>query len=151
MADYLKKLNDKVGNDSENQIKLMYTCSRENDRASGLSDFIGFAFIILIIVYVYYRFKNFTQNPVRIFDFAKNQEILKMFIGLLLLSNIKNLSNSLIGNLVLPIVKPILPMISCNLSFKMGTIELKVGNFVSDSIIFAINLSVVYLVFMLFG
>jgi len=83
----------------------------------------------------------------RILEFANQQEVFKMFIGLLLLTNIKTLSNSLIANVILPMVKPILPIMSCNLRIKVGQFDIAMGEFVSDLMVFSLNLFIIHVLF----
>ena len=144
---YLKKLDDKLPADNgENKTKLMYTCARKNQKSS-VGDLIGLAVVLSICFYAIYKvIINHGSN--RITDFAKNQEVFKMLIGLMLLTNIKNLNNSIANNIVLPLVEPVLPFLSCGLNLTYGPFALKLGNFATDTLVFTLNLFVTYLIFM---
>lgn len=147
--EYLKSLNNKdpsIGNDSS--IKEIYSCGH-NTPSSVTSNAIGSIVILVILFFMVYRFIQSpdTINISNVLTFSKDQEVLKMLVGLLLLTNIKTLSNSLIANIILPIIKPILPILSCNLKIKIGLFDIKVGEFVSDVMVFGLNLYLIYFVF----
>ena len=154
--EYLKNLNDKepdLGGASkhDNCVKEMYSCGRESTTTPAISNAIGMVVIIVIVLGMAYRFINkpATLTISRIFDFATDQEIFKMFISLLLLTNIKTLSNSLIANIILPVVRPILPFLSCNLKLKVGLFSLNIGEFISDLLVFSMNLYFIYFLFVI--
>lgn len=148
--EYLKTIHNKdpsIGQDS--CIKSMYSCGRDSKNTSQISNVIG---IIMVIVISSYLIHRFIQRPGRVslgkvLDFATEQEVFKMFISLLLLTNIKTLSNSLIENIILPIVQPFLPFLSCNLKIKLGLFELGIGDFISDLLVFGINMYIIYFIF----
>ena len=111
MADFMRKLNDRVPDKDENKTKFMYSCARKVDnQASKLQDAVGLLIFAAICCYVIYRFIT-VKRKYKILEFTQNQEVSKLLIGLLLLTNIKNLSNSLVNNIILPIVEPILPFL----------------------------------------
>lgn len=147
--EYMKSIHNKdstVGNGSG--IDQMYSCGRKTD-GSPISDILGLVVIIAIFGFLIYRF---IQRPDRIaiskvLEFTQNQEVLKMFISLLLLTNIKTLSNSMITNIILPLVRPILPFLSCRLKIKIGLFEMNIGEFVSDILVFGVNMYFIYFVF----
>lgn len=148
--EYLKSLHNKepILNSQDTSIKEMYSCGRARG-GSILSNLIGFITIIAVTIFVIYRFINKPEilNLSKLIVFTTENEIFKMFIGLLLLTNIKTLSNSLITNIVLPLVKPILPFLSCNLKITVGLFSLNIGDFISDVIVFILNIYIVYLLF----
>lgn len=147
--EYMKTLNNKdpnIGKDSG--IDQMYSCGR-NTESSQVSNALGMVAIILIISFLIYRFVQRPEKVAigKVLDFATDQEVFKMFISLLLLTNIKTLSNSLISNIILPMVRPILPFLSCNLRVKVGLFEMNIGEFVSDILVFGINIYLIFFVF----
>lgn len=152
--EYLKKLNDKeptLGGPSKHDscVKEMYSCGHSCKGASTASNVIGMALSVSLLAYLGYRYMN---KPVatsfeQMLTFANDYEVFKMFIGLLLLTNIKTLSNSLIANVILPTVKPVLPLLTCNLRLKLGLFTLNIGEFVSDVLVFGINLYIIYFLF----
>lgn len=150
----MKKIHEKVpdaGGTSRHDscVKEMYSCTRSSKTASLASNIIGMVISILLIAYGVYRFVNKRQDVAlhKVMDFATNQEVFKMFVTLLLLSNIKTLSNSLIANIILPVVKPILPLLACNLKIKVGLFQMNIGEFISDLIVFGMNLYIIYFLF----
>lgn len=150
--EYLKNLNDKQSAiDNDNCAKMMYSCGRNKEKCkpSSVANIIGTVGIVAILLFVAHRFFAGTPRTDHILDFTKNLEVSKMFVGLLLLTNIKNLSNSLISNIILPILEPILPLISCSMRLDLGLFSLEVGNFVSDVLVFAINIYIIYFIFIL--
>jgi hypothetical protein len=145
----MKAINNKdstIGNGSG--VDLMYSCGRKTD-GSAISDVLGLVVIISIFGFLFYRFMQRPDNIAvsKVLEFTKSQEVLKMFISLLLLTNIKTLSNSMISNIILPLVRPILPFLSCKLKFKLGLFEMNIGEFVSDILVFSINMFFIYLIF----
>lgn len=152
--EYLKKLNDKepeLGGRSkhDSSVKEMYSCEHSCKKATVTSNVIGVVLTLSLISYLIYRIINkpgpsgFSQ----LLNFTNEQEVFRMFIGLLLLSNIKTLSNSMIANITVPIVKPILPLLSCNLRIKVGLFDIGMGEFVSDLLVFGINVGFIYYLF----
>jgi hypothetical protein len=155
--EYLKTLNDKepaLGGSSKHDscVKEMYSCGHECKDATVTSNVLGMIVSISLVSYLVYRFinKSNVSGISKLLDFATEQEIFKMFIGLLLLTNIKTLSNSLIANIILPIIKPILPLLSCNLRIKIGLFAVNIGEFISDLIVFSMNLYIIYFLFNVF-
>jgi len=153
--EYLKKLNDKepdLGGPSKHDacVKEMYSCGHSCKSASLTSNVIGMILTLTLISFLVYRYFNKPGDLAgldKIMNFANDQEVFKMFIGLLLLTNIKTLSNSLIANIILPIIRPILPLLSCNLRIKVGLFDIRVGEFISDLLVFSTNLYIIYFLF----
>lgn len=152
--EFLKKLHEKepeLGGKAKHDscVKEMYSCSRSNTKASLASNVLGLIISIVLVSLAVYRFwsKQDAVGVDKLMAFASNQEIYKMFIGLLLLTNIKTLSNSLIAHIILPMVKPILPLLACNLRFKVGLFSMNIGEFISDVLVFGLNLYIIYFLF----
>lgn len=145
--EYMKNLNNKDAN--VDYIKEMYTCGRDTSNVSQITNTIGLILIVVVVFFVVYRFTN-RPNIMTIdkfISFTDNQEIFKLFVSLLILANIKILTNSVVANIILPLIKPILPLLTCNLNFKVGLFEMYIGNFLSDLIVFLANLYVIYFMF----
>lgn len=152
--EYLKKLHDKepkLGGYSkhDSSVKEMYSCDHSCKKATVTSNVIGVVLTLSLISYLIYRFIN---KPGRgsfeqLLNFTSEQDVSRMFIGLLLLSNIKTLSNSMIANVTVPLIKPILPLLSCNLRIKVGLFDIGMGEFVSDLLVFGTNLYFIYFLF----
>lgn len=149
MADFLNKLDQKASAiQDENKTKLMYSCARKTgENRSILSNIVGVLIIITGCIYIIFKITN--GNSIRLVDFTKNHEIGKLLVGLMLLSNVKNLSNSLTSNVILPLVEPVLPFLLCKLNITVGPVKLEFGDFVSDLIVFTINLFIIYFVFVI--
>lgn len=153
--EYLKKLNDKepnLGGSSKHDgcVKEMYSCGHSCKSASVASNVIGVVITLLLVSYLVYRYMNKSVAAggiEKLLSFTGEQEVFKMFIGLLLLTNIKTLSNSLIANVILPIIKPVLPLLSCNLRIKIGLFDIAIGEFISDLLVFGMNLYIIYFLF----
>lgn len=131
-------------------IKEMYSCGHKCKDASTASNVLGVVVTIVVLSFVVYRYMNKPVVSSDLIAFMDQHEIFKMLIGLLLLSNIRTLSNSLVANIVLPIIKPVLPLISCNLKIKFGLFEIGIGEFISDLLIFLINIYIIFFLFALF-
>jgi hypothetical protein len=145
--EYLKDLNAKapdVGGKNDDSIKEMYSCTRTNTTTSAIANLFGFIALISFIFLAWYRVSDKNINYGEFTKFASNLDVSKIFIGLLMLSNIKTLSNSMISNIILPIVRPILPLISCNFRINIGLFDMKIGSFISDMIVFFLNLLVIF-------
>ena len=136
-----------VGVNDENKIKLMYTCNPRPKFDSDIRNFILIIIMLSIIILVSYKI-IINKKKVKLVDFARNHDIAKLLIGLLLLNHVKQLSSSLVNNIILPFIEPILPYIQCNISFnyKDGVIEL--GQFITDIIVFSINLIILYILYL---
>lgn len=157
IMEYLKKLSDQeqiIGDTSgkkqhDSCIKEMYSCGHSCKNASVTSNTIGMMISVCLVSYLVFRYINKPVNGglQEIITFANDYDIFKMFIGLLLLTNIKTLSNSLIANIILPIVKPVLPLLTCNLRIKFGLFSINMGEFISDILVFGINLYIIYFLF----
>jgi hypothetical protein len=154
MSKFLNKLDDNVSSlpsTEENKTNLMYSCARrKNNRIGGtFQDLTGLIIIGAICVYIVYKFTNTSgYSKLKLFDFAKNHEINKLLIGMMLLGNVKNVSNSLINNIILPIVEPLLPFLLCKLNIYYGPFKVEFGEFISDIIVFTINLIIIYGIFL---
>jgi len=145
--EFMKNMNNKLpelGGTSkhDNSIKEMYSCGRDTKK-TVIANILGTIAIISLIVFITYKIINY-QSPLKLTEFALNQDISKMFITLLLLSNIKTLSNSFVANIILPIMKPILPFLSSSLRIKIGLFSINVGDFISDLIVFTANIYAIY-------
>ena len=152
--EYLKSLNSKlnINNNAkhDNSIKEIYSCGRVTE-SSSTGNFIGIFCIISLIGYIIYQVINKKSiiSLNHVFDFAVSQDIFKMFISILLLINIKTLSDSFVFHILLPIIKPILPFIVCNLKLKIGLFNINLGEFMSDILVFLANLYAIYIMFIL--
>lgn len=152
--EYLKNLNEKapdIGGSSkhDNCVKEMYSCGRKEE-GTVLSNVIALVSVIGLFSFLVYRYVDKPAGSLhftRIFDFAADQQIFKMFIGLMILINLKTLSNSLIANIILPLMRPILPLLSSSLKFKFGLFSVNIGDFISDLLVFAINMYLIYFMF----
>lgn len=149
--EYLKNLHHKVptlGGPSKHDASVteMYSCGHECKDATVTSNVLGVIVSIALISYIIYSFMGL-KNTAGMLSFTSEHEISKMFIGLMLLTHIKTLSNSLIANVMLPIVKPLLPLLCCNLHINIGLFEINIGEFISDVIVFMMNIYVIYFMF----
>ncbi len=134
----------------DNSIKEIYSCGR-NIESSTSGNFIGIFCIISLICYIIYQVVNKKSiiSLNHVFDFAVSQDIFKLFISILLLLNVKTLSDSFVYHILLPIIKPILPFIVCNLKLKIGLFNINLGEFMSDILVFLANLYAIYIMYIL--
>lgn len=148
--EYLKDLNTKVPNAGgksthDDSVKEMYSCARADKAVSStIANLFGFIALISFVFLAWYRLSNKNINYTELTKFTSSLDVSKMFVGLLMLSNIKTLSNSMIANIILPIVKPILPLISCNFRINLGLFDVQIGSFISDMIVFFLNVLVIF-------
>jgi len=150
--EYMKNINNKLNIQNnakhDNSIKEIYSCGRATE-AHGVANFVGIIAIVGLIAFCTYKIasKKSVISLSHVFDFAASNEIFKMFITILLLINIKTLSDSFVFHIILPIIKPILPFLACNLKLKLGLFEIKLGEFISDVLVFLINLYAIYIMY----
>jgi hypothetical protein len=153
--EYLKNINNlanKAGINNnakhDNSIKEIYSCGRKTE-IHGTANFIGILAIIALISFSIYKIstKKAVISVGHVFDFAASNEIFKMFISILLLTNIKTLSDSFVYHIILPVIKPILPFLACNLKLKLGLFTISLGEFISDVLVFLINLYAIYIMY----
>ena len=147
MADFMMDINNRLPSDKEeNKTKFMYSCARKADHeASPIQNAVGLILFGGLCIYVIMKLVN-NKRKHKLLDFTKNQEISKLLIGLLLLTNVKNLSNSLVNNIILPIVEPALPFLLCGLKISYGNMNIELGKLISDLLVFTINLSIIYFI-----
>ena len=59
MADFMKKINERLPDKDENKTKLMYSCARKVDgNGSKFQDAIGLILFAVICCYVLYKLVN---------------------------------------------------------------------------------------------
>lgn len=139
---------DYVNITNTSSLDKLYSCG--NGKLQPVSNALGLLVLVVIFSYIVFRL---IQQPnilsiTKMLSFTADQNILKMFVSLMLFSNIRTLSNSLINNVILPVIRPLLPILICNLKVKIGLFEINVGEFISDLLVFLIN---VYLVFVVYA
>jgi hypothetical protein len=153
--DYMKQLNNKLNpqNNAKHDgcIKELYSCGRESAPKSPVANLLSILFIMGLIAFVVYRIseKRTVAGVSHMLEFVKGNDIFKMFIALLLLVNIKTITDSFIYHIVLPIMKPIMPLLSSSLRIKVGLFNISIGEFVSDLIVFMVNVAVIYGIYLL--
>jgi len=153
--DYMKQLNNKLNpqNNAKHDgcIKELYSCGRDPKSKSPVANLLGILFIIGLIAFIVYRIseKRTVAGMGHMLEFIKGNDIFKMFIALLLLVNIKTISDSFIYHILLPIMKPIMPLLSSSLRLKAGLFDISIGEVVSDLIVFIVNLLVIYGIYLL--
>ena len=152
MTIFLKTLNQMDELDpSENKLKYAYSCSREKvcnlRNSSCINQALGLSMAIATIIYLFYRLIRINgKSGFKLASFAQDQNVTKMFVGLLILSNLKNLSNSLINNIIIPLLDPFMPFLVCHLRLKVGPFDINFGNFASDIMIFGFNIVAIYII-----
>jgi len=137
----------------ENKTKLMYygggkVCKRKDNE----QNIIGIILIILIIIFIIYKLsKNLKNNTkdINFFNFTKNHDIIKLLIGLLLINHVRLLSTSLINTIILPILEPIIPLLECNLNIKYYDTTIELGKFMTDLLVFILNIIILYILYIL--
>jgi len=127
----------------------MYSCGgrpKTSQSSHGFKNLIGLAILGVVCVLIILKIIS-SSNKVQIADFARNQEIGKLLIGLMLLHNVKSLSNSFVNNLVLPLVQPVLPFLQYELKLSILGSTMELGDFITDLLVFTLNLLFVYLIY----
>ena len=147
---FLKTLNNMEELDpSESKLKYIYSSCRnkicDRDTNTNFSKLMGVSITLFVLLYMIFGTSIGTGS--KILNFAKNQQLTKMFIGLIILSNLKNLSNSFINNIILPVLEPLLPFLECSFRLKIGPFDINFGNFASDMLIFVFNIYAIYLIY----
>lgn len=122
-------------------LKQIYSCGCEPiEQKSRFSILVPFVVIALLIL-------TFKSNA-GFSKFVGDKSVIKILTTLYLATNAKNLNQSLIDNLVLPVIKPLMPWISNhNQNIEFGPFKLKIGNFLTDLVVFTLNVFFVYFMF----
>lgn len=113
---------------------------------SKYHNIIGISILSSIVLFIIIKIYS---NERSISHFTQNNDITKLLIGLLLLYNIKNLSTSIIDNIIYPILKPFLPYLSCNIDINLGKFNIKLGKFITDLVIFSLNILILYVIYII--
>lgn len=137
----------------ENKTKEMYYGgSRVCKQSDNEQNLIGIGLIIIIIFFIIYKLsKNLktTKTEINFFSFAKNHDIIKLLIGILLLNHVRLLSTSLINTIIIPLLEPIIPFLECNLNIKYYNNEIAIGKFLTDLLVFILNIIILYILYIL--
>lgn len=144
----------------DNIYKKMYSisCMNRPKNEYTFSNYVGLILLILIAFgFVMYRKiirsggnikKNKSTIP-GIKTFLQNHDIVKLIIGLLLLNHVRELSNSMVSNVIHPLIEPLIPFIQCTFSIKYSDSHIEIGNFITDILIFTINLGILYILYLI--
>lgn len=122
-------------------LKQVYSCGcKPVEQKSRFTIVVPFIVITLLVL-------TFKSNA-GFSKFIGDKSVIKILTTLYLATNAKNLNQSLIDNLVLPVLKPIMPWISNHdQNIEFGPFKLKVGNFLTDMVVFTFNVFFIYLLF----
>ena len=136
----------------DNIYKKMYSinCTNRPKNEQYFSNYLGLILVVIIffgIIYFKKRAKRVSNPSVK--TFLKNHDIVKLIIGLLLLNHVRELSNSMVHNLIHPLIDPILPFIQCTFSIKYMDSHIEIGNFITDILIFIINIAILYILYLI--
>ena len=82
----------------------------------------------------------------RFLDFLKDKNIRATLVSLLIAVNTQNLSKSIVYNIIMPILDPILPFLAIDYTIRFKSWEIPVGRFVTDFLVFLINVYLIYLI-----
>ena len=139
----------------DNIYKKMYsiTCANRPKNENYFSNYVGLIFIVCIffgLIIYKKRTKGTTSKKggINVKTFLKNHDIVKLIIGLLLLNHIRELSNSMVHNLIHPLIEPLIPFIQCTFSIKYLDSHIEIGNFITDILIFSINIAILYILYL---
>lgn len=150
-TDALLKLPDTTAR-PDNVYKQMYsvnTCSSRPKNEYYFSNYLGLIVLVsIIIIIIITKSKTPNTETLNIRSFLQKHDIVKLLIGLLLLNHIRELSNSLVSNIILPVVNPIIPFIQCTFYIKYLDDYIELGNFITDLIIFSINIIILYILYL---
>lgn len=149
-AEEMLDINNKIQapKQQENLNKIYYGGGREcSNKQNNINLFYVFI-IILLIVYLVYKFVNKKIN-IKFLDFTKNHDIIKLLFGLLILNNVRLLSTSLIDNLIFPLIEPIIPFLECNFIIKYYNNNIEIGKFLTDLLVFIINIFILYIIYII--
>jgi large-conductance mechanosensitive channel len=117
--------------------------------------FIMILFIIAIIYVIYKLLKATGKSKstklmnIKFMDFTKNHDIIKLLIGLMILNHVRLLSTSLINNLIIPLIEPIIPFLECNFMIKLNNSEIEIGKFMTDVLVFILNIFILYIIYII--
>lgn len=150
-AEEVLEINNKLSGNDENKAKMMYYGgSRQCSTKENNHNIIGIILFICLISYIIYRLlNNKNKFNFKFLSFTKNHDIIKLLIGLLLLNHVRLLSSSLINNLVLPLIEPIIPFLECNFTIKYYNTYLEIGKFMTDILVFLLNIFILYVIYII--
>jgi hypothetical protein len=134
----------------DNIYKKMYSCANRPLNEKHFSNYTGLILVMFIIIglIIYKKKARFTRkNSVK--TFLQNHDIVKLIIGLLLLNHVRELSNSMVHNLIHPLIDPLIPFIQCTFSIKYLDSHIEIGNFITDILIFSINVAILYILYLI--
>ena len=80
------------------------------------------------------------------YNFLRDKNIRNTLISLLIAANTNNLSKSLVQNIIMPILDPIIPFFAIDYSIQYREWDIPVGRLFTDFLVFLINLYIVYLI-----
>jgi large-conductance mechanosensitive channel len=140
-------INNRLPSIQDDVLKLMYSPDIICDKKQNITNF--FAMIIVVFIIIYLLNKLITTKTHNFTSFIHNHDLIKLLIGLLLLGHVKYFINSLIKNIIMPILSPILPYVHCSMTLNFMNIDIEIGNFISDSLIFMINIIIIYFIYII--
>ena len=161
MPTFLEDLHQKLDQFGD-EIKVMYTCGRSCIASKEKSSYddttykkqrkrkkcktkghqlYSYMMILLFFGTMYWLITQFNIGPL-LNSFIIDRDIIRMFIGLLLIGHLKQITKSLVQYIFLPILYPLLPWFECPLLLRFGCFEIPIGSFMSDAIIFFINIMI---------
>lgn len=122
-------------------LKQVYSCGNKPVEQCSRLAYITPIVVLGLVFLAFKTSRGFSH-------FMGDRSVIKIIITLYLATNAKNLNQSMIDNIVLPLIKPIMPWISNhNQNLRLGPFNLGLGNFVTDAVVFAINMFFIYGVF----
>lgn len=122
-------------------LKQVYSCGNRPVEQCSRIAYITPILVLGLLIMVFKNSRGFS-------NFVGDRSVIKIIITLYLATNAKNLNQSLIDNIVLPFLRPIMPWISNhNQILQVGPFKLGVGNFVTDMVVFSINMFFIYSIF----
>ena len=158
-ADELLDLNNKVILDEktdrpiENKTKeLYYGGTKECNINQKNQNVFIIILVILLTIYLIYKISIIKGKKVlniKFMDFTKNHDIIKLLFGLMILNHVRLLSTSLINNMIIPLIEPIIPFLECNFSIKLNDNNIEIGKFLTDVLVFILNIFILYIIYII--
>jgi len=110
---------------------------------------IGYAVFRVLRSFYQMELKELTFNKFVAFLDGKN--IISVIIGMMVAENARDFVKSLTNNLILPILKPIMPFLQTDYPVQIGPFVFDFGTLISDLMMFLINLYIIYVIMAMFS
>lgn len=119
--------------------------------AAAMAMLAGIIYIIFKLWKQFMKLEIEELNPARFIAFLQKKNILTIVIGMMIATNARDLVKSLTENFIMPLLEPVLPFLTLRHEVKIGPFTFKLGQLMSDIIMFLIHIYTIYIIVALFS